>query len=181
MKKIYLIRHAESEANAAIDPDSTTKYFDARITSKGEQQAQNKHLELKDVEFDLYVCSPLTRTMETFSIIFPNIKPILVDCIREHSFHSCDVGRQPLELKKDFPNFDFSDLKDYWWNNNEVIDEKQIIKETHLDTEVRFDKFKYWLSSRNEKNIAVVSHGMFLSQITGEMLDNCGHYVWRYK
>ena len=66
MKKIHLIRHAESEANAAIDPESTTKYFDARITYKGKQQAQNKYLELKDLKFDLHVCSPLTRTMETF-------------------------------------------------------------------------------------------------------------------
>ena len=66
-------------------------------------------------------------------------------------------------------------------NNNKVIDEKQIIKETHSDTKGRFDKFKHWLDSRNEKNIAVVSHGMFLSQVTGEMLDNCGHYIWEYK
>jgi len=181
MKTIYLIRHAESEANAAIDPDSTSKYFDARITDKGKQQAQNKHLELKDLEFDLYVCSPLTRTMETFSIIFPNIKPILLDNIREHSFHSCDVGRQPSELKKVVPELEFSDLKNYSGNNNKIIDEKQIIKETHLDTKVRFDKFKYWLNSRSEKNIAVVSHGMFLSQITGEMLDNFGHHIWDYK
>ena len=30
--KLYLIRHAESEANAASDLDNPTYYYDARIT-----------------------------------------------------------------------------------------------------------------------------------------------------
>ena len=39
MKKIYLIRHAESEANAAVDLDNPTYYYDAKITQRGEMQA----------------------------------------------------------------------------------------------------------------------------------------------
>ncbi len=39
MKKIYLIRHAESKANIAMDLDNPTYYYDARITKKGEGQA----------------------------------------------------------------------------------------------------------------------------------------------
>ncbi len=39
MKKIYLIRHAESEANAAMDLDNPTYYYDAKLTQKGEGQA----------------------------------------------------------------------------------------------------------------------------------------------
>ena len=42
MKEIHLIRHAESEANAAIDVDNPTNYFDAKITEKGKLQAQKK-------------------------------------------------------------------------------------------------------------------------------------------
>ena len=38
--------------------------------------------------------------METFSLVFPNNKPILEPLIREHLYHSCDVGRQPKILKK---------------------------------------------------------------------------------
>ena len=38
-KKIYLIRHAESEANAAVDLDNPTYYYDAKITKRGESQA----------------------------------------------------------------------------------------------------------------------------------------------
>ena len=180
MKKIYLIRHAESEANAAADLDNPTYYYDARITEKGKEQALKTSINLKNIIFDAYICSPLTRTMETFSLIFPDKKPILQPFIREHLFHSCDVGRQPENLKKEFPQFDFSNLNKYWWNNNIPINEKKIVKENFNDIKNRLNKFKIWLNDNNSSTIAIVSHGTFLSQITGYMLENCEHYIWEY-
>jgi broad specificity phosphatase PhoE len=180
MKKIYLIRHAESEANAAVDLDNPTYYYDARITKRGESQALKAKSVLENIYFDTYICSPLTRTLQTFSIIFPDNKPIIEPLIREHLFHSCDVGRQPSSLKKDFTSFDFSNLNDFWWNNNKPINEKKIVKENFNDIKNRLDKFKLWLNKSNSNTIALVSHGTFLSQITGYMLENCEHYVWEY-
>ena len=180
MKKIYLIRHAESEANAAVDLDNPTYYYDARITKKGEGQALKAKNVLENIHFDTFICSPLTRTLQTFSIIFPDKKPIVEPLIREHLFHSCDVGRQPSSLKKDFTSFDFSNLNDFWWNNNRPINEKKIVKENFNDIKNRLDKFKLWLNKSNSNTIALVSHGTFLSQITGYMLENCEHYVWEY-
>ena len=180
MKKIYLIRHAESEANAAVDLDNPTYYYDARITKRGESQALKAKNVLENIHFDTYICSPLTRTLQTFSIIFPDNKPIIEPLIREHLFHSCDVVRQPSSLKKDFTSFDFSNLNDFWWNNNKPINEKKIVKENFNDIKNRLDKFKLWLNKSNSNTIALVSHGTFLSQITGYMLENCEHYVWEY-
>ena len=180
MKKIYLIRHAESEANAAVDLDNPTYYYDARITKRGESQALKAKNVLENIHFDTYICSQLTRTLQTFSIIFPDNKPIIEPLIREHLFHSCDVGRQPSSLKKDFTSFDFSNLNDFWWNNNKPINEKKIVKENFNDIKNRLDKFKLWLNKSNSNTIALVSHGTFLSQITGYMLENCEHYVWEY-
>ena len=180
MKKIYLIRHAESEANAAVDLDNPTYYYDARITKRGESQALKAKNVLENIHFDTYICSPLTRTLQTFSIIFPDNKPIIEPLIREHLFHSCDVGRQPSSLKKDFTSFDFANLNDFWWNNNKPINEKKIVKENFNDIKNRLDKFKLWLNKSNSNTIALVSHGTFLSQITGYMLENCEHYVWEY-
>ena len=180
MKKIYLIRHAESEANAAVDLDNPTYYYDSRITKRGESQALKAKNVLENIHFDTYICSPLTRTLQTFSIIFPDNKPIIEPLIREHLFHSCDVGRQPSSLKKDFTSFDFSNLNDFWWNNNKPINEKKIVKENFNDIKNRLDKFKLWLNKSNSNTIALVSHGTFLSQITGYMLENCEHYVWEY-
>jgi broad specificity phosphatase PhoE len=180
MKKIYVIRHAESEANAAMDLDNPTYYYDAKITKRGEDQALKARSILENVHFDTFICSPLTRTLQTFSIIFPDNKPIIEPLIREHLFHSCDVGRQPSSLKKDFTSFDFSNLNDFWWNNNKPINEKKIVKENFNDIKNRLDKFKLWLNKSNSNTIALVSHGTFLSQITGYMLENCEHYVWEY-
>ena len=180
MKRIYLIRHAESEANAAADLDNPTYYYDARITEKGKEQALKTSKKLKNIDFDTYICSPLTRTMETFSIIFPDKKPILQPLIREHLFHSCDVGRQPDTLKKEFPQFDLSKLDKYWWNNNIPINENKIVKENFNDIKIRLDKFKKWLDNNDATTIALVSHGTFLSQITGYMLENCEHFIWEY-
>ena len=107
MKKIYLIRHAESEANIAMDLDNPTYYYDARITKRGEGQALKTNKKLENIKFDTYICSPLTRTLQTFFIIFPKEVPIIQPLIREHSVHSSEVGRQPDILKKEFPLFDF--------------------------------------------------------------------------
>ena len=180
MKKIYLIRHAESVANAAVDLDNPTYYYDAIITKRGESQALKAKNVLENIHFDTYICSPLTRTLQTFSIIFPDKKPVIEPLIREHLFHSCDVGRQPNSLKKDFSSFDFSNLNNFWWNNNKIINEKKIVKENFNDIKNRLDKFKLWLNKSNSNTIALVSHGTFLSQITGYMLENCEHYVWEY-
>ena len=180
MKKIYLIRHAESEANAAMDLDNPTYYYDTKITKKGREQAIKAREDLKKVEFDTYICSPLTRTMQTFSIIFPDKKPLLQPLIREQLYHSCDVGRQPNILKKEFPEFDFSNLNKYWWNNDKAINEKKIVKENFNDIKIRLEKFKMSLNKIESETIAVVSHGTFLSQVTGYMLENCEHFVWEY-
>ena len=180
MKKIYLIRHAESEANAAMDLDNPTYYYDARITKKGEGQALKTREKLINIKFDTYICSPLTRTLQTFSIIFPNKSPVIEPLIREHLFHSCDVGRQPEFLKKEFKSFNFSNLNKYWWNNDKAINEKKIVKENFNDIKIRLEKFKVWLNKSESETIAVVSHGTFLSQVTGYMLENCEHFIWEY-
>ena len=177
---LYLIRHAESEANAAPDLDNPTYYYDARITKRGKEQALKLSQKIKNLSFDKYFCSPLTRTMETFSIVFPNKKPILSPLIREHLYHSCDVGRQPKILKKEFKDYDFSNLSDYWWNNNIPINEKKIKQESHNDINERLRKFIFSLKNIKSENIVIVSHGTYLSQITKYMLDNCELFICNF-
>ena len=57
-KKVYLIRHAQSEANVAADLDISKYYYDAPITILGKKQALNTNNLLKNINFDLMVCSP---------------------------------------------------------------------------------------------------------------------------
>ncbi len=178
--KLHLIRHAESEANAASDLDNPTYYYDAKINLKGKEQEKKLHDKIKHIKFDKYFCSPLTRTLETFSIIFPNINPIIDPLLREHLYHSCDVGRQPKILKKEFSDYNFNDLKDFWWNNNISINDKTIKKENHNDIKKRLINFLKNIQTLKDKNIVIVSHGTFLSQITNYMLDNCELFICNY-
>ena len=54
------------------------------------------------------------------------------------------------------------------------------MKENSNDIKIRLHKFKSWLTSEDSSTIALVSHGTFLSQITGYLLENCEHFVWEY-
>ena len=114
---------------------------------------KNAKEKLKNINFDLMVCSPMTRTLQTFDIMFP--KPIsntiIFPLIREYLEHSCDVGRQPHLLKKDFPNHDFSHINKYWWNNDIPINEKKINHETINELDMRVEKFKNWIKKREER------------------------------
>ena len=178
--KLYLIRHAESVANVAADLDNPTYYYDARITEKGKKQALRLFQKIKYISFDKYYCSPLTRTMQTFSLVFPNKKPIIDPLIREQLYHSCDVGRQPKILKKEFKKYNFTNLSDYWWNNNIPINEKLIKQETRKDIHDRLRKFIQSLKKVKSENIVIVSHGTYLSQITEYMLDNCELFICNF-
>ena len=101
--------------------------------------------------------------------------------IREHLYHSCDVGRQPKTLKKEFKNYDFSNLEKYWWNNNIPINEKLIKQESHNDIRNRLIKFLLKMRNLDANNIVLVSHGTFLSQITDYMMDNCEFFICNYQ
>jgi len=179
-KEIYLIRHAQSEANAAPDLDNPTFYYDARITSLGKEQALNARRKLNNIDFDLMICSPLTRTLQTFSLIFPMpiSNTMVLPLVREHLDHSCDVGRQPVILQKEFPHLNFDEVKEFWWNNYIPIDEKAINYESIEDLDKRLLKFKNWINNRSEKKIAIVSHGTFISRIIHFFLDNCEFEIW---
>ena len=54
--KLYLIRHAESEANAASDLDNPTYYYDARITQRGVEQAKKLNNRIKNLISHVRIC-----------------------------------------------------------------------------------------------------------------------------
>ena len=179
-KEVYLIRHGQSEANVALDLDNPNFYYDSKLTSLGKKQAQNAQKKLENINFDLMLCSPLTRALQTFSLIFPNLvqDAVILPFTREHCLCSSEVGRQPSILQKEFPDFYFDKLKKFWWNNDIPINEKKIIFESMEDLDKRVLIFKNWIKKRQEKRIAVVSHGTFISRIIDYLLDNCEFEIW---
>ena len=117
---VYLIRHGQSEFNAVFsDSREDPMIFDAPLTDKGRRQAEETRALVADLGIKQVITSPLTRAIQTALCIFDNIAPITVtDKHRELLLHSCDAGRPPSDLQRDFPMLSFDHLSDRWWHHD---------------------------------------------------------------
>ena len=177
-KTVHCIRHGQSTFNAAyelvqVDP----LHWDAPLTELGRQQAAEAAAAVRHIPFELIVTSPLTRALQTTLAIFenhPSADRIRVECLhREHLASSCDVGRAPAELIRDFPYLSFNHLDEVWWHQRGEPDERGLVVEPQETLDDRVRQFRSWLISRPDRLIAVVGHGMFFYHLTGRLLRNC--------
>ena len=107
-KRIYFIRHGQSEANALKDSNATAKFQDgkymgnpsdipevrdAKLTALGRAQAACWHTPnalaavFQELTPEVVVCSPLRRALETATLCFQNEPNIPLECsrvVREH-------------------------------------------------------------------------------------------------
>ncbi len=177
---VYLIRHGQSEFNAAfnesrIDP----MIFDAPLTDKGRTQAVAARELVADLGIKQVITSPLTRAIQTALCIFDNIAPItVVDNHRELLLHSCDVGRPPSELKRDFPMLSFDHLADHWWHHDPQ-NHNNISVEPEAVFQRRIAEFETGLSQIEERPLAIVGHGNAFNAMIGRMLDNCEIHLYQ--
>jgi broad specificity phosphatase PhoE len=119
-KKAYLVRHAQSEMNAAIllarthgDLEAVssyklgTPYIDAVLTDKGKEQARSIVAEFNDLPITKVFVSPLRRALQTAHILFSEhplspqivVHPLLSE--QPKTAHGISLGLQTHE----FPNF----------------------------------------------------------------------------
>lgn len=177
-KIIHCIRHGQSTFNAhyaetGLDP----MHPDAPLTELGHRQVAERAPELRQHAYELVVTSPLTRAIQTTLGLFgdhPAAPPIHVECLhREFLESSCDVGRAPTLLARDFPNLAFGHLDEIWWHNDGEPDERGFANEPAAILTERVSGFRDWLAVRPERLIAVVGHGTFFYHLTGQQLRNC--------
>ncbi len=142
--KIYVVRHGETNINKENRINSLN---DEDINETGIKQAEEAREKLKNVSYDLVICSPLTRTRHTANII--NDKG--VDTIFDDRLLERDAG---IYTKALISTIDIND----WWNVNPVND--------YCDAESVEDVLKRvysFLDDINEKykdeTILVVTHG----------------------
>ncbi len=170
---LYLIRHGQSEFNAAPQHDPDPMIIDARLTKLGEAQAQAAREQVKEMGIKHVICSPLTRAIQTALLIFDENASITVDAThRELLSHSCDVGRPPADLDRDFPMLNFTHLEDHWWHKGPGNKDKVPVEPEDVFLE-RVEKFKSMLQLNNDRPLAIVGHGNFFQEMIGRMLNNC--------
>jgi len=171
---VYFIRHGQSEFNAAYNGgDADPMIFDAPLTDKGRKQAAEARTLVADLGIKLVITSPLTRAIQTAQCLFDNIAPITVLAgHRELLIHSCDVGRHPADLQRDFPALSFAHLADRWWHQGPENDDGIAVEPEDVFLQ-RMAAFERSLAQIRDRPLAVIGHGNAFNALIGRTLDNC--------
>ncbi|KAL9450143.1 hypothetical protein AB3S75_011968 [Citrus x aurantiifolia] len=199
-KILHLVRHGQGvhnmEGNNGPEALLSQEFFDAQLSPLGWQQVDNlrKRVETSGLtqKIDLVITSPLLRTLQTAVGVFGgygqsqtdgidaqpsltatatvNCPPIVaVELCRERlGVHPCDKRRSISEYRSLFPPIDFKLIEsedDKLW--------KADTREPFEEVAARGMEFMKWLWTRQEKEIAVVSHGIFLQQTLNALLNDC--------
>lgn len=171
---IYFIRHGQSEFNAAyIDGDKDPMIFDAPLTDKGRRQAEEAKALVAKLGIRQVITSPLTRAIQTALCIFDNIAPITVAARhRELLIHSCDVGRPPRDLQRDFPTLSFTHLSDRWWHHGPENGDGISVEPEDVFLQ-RIAAFERSLAQIKDRPLAIVGHGNAFKALIGRTMENC--------
>ena len=182
-KVVHLVRHGQGLHNVEAALRGTAAYkdarlLDARLDETGRRQAAvlGERMRAARMFVDAVLVSPLTRTLETATLMFPlsgvagGYPPpppfIAVEHCREaFGGHPCDARRACSVVAREFPHVDFSGVgtdEDTWHDP----DRRETVREVSL----RCDQFLHVLRARPERNLVVVSHGVFLETL----LNRCG-------
>ena len=170
---IYGIRHAESWHNILfpkIKSKAYTDYQDTTLTANGMRQASQALVPNPD----LILVSPLLRTLQTATIMWPDRKMVALECLKEYPQHTmlCNKRSNKSFLEKTFPNVDFSDLKT----------EEQVWPSDITPLE-NVNEIKHFLFQQDVAEIAIVTHSTWLKfyirrELSGlPELNHCMPYI----
>lgn len=141
--KLYVVRHGQTDGNVNKIMDGVR---DIDLNDNGKEQAKTTRNNLKDIDFDLIICSPLLRTKHTMEIININNYPILLD----KRIIERDCG--------EFTGLPFDSLdRDLYWNYNDTTIYEKAESMEHLFNRVYkfLDEIK---EIYKDKTILLVTH-----------------------
>ncbi len=154
MKKLYFVRHGESELGAL---NLGAGHIETPLTSKGREQAKQAGKVAKDLAINLIISSPLSRAQDTAKIIAKEIgyplKDIEVNPMFIERFFGEYEGRPIIQD----PNFDFDSIKGI---------------EKKVDLLNRARKALDYLESLSADNVLVVAHGQFGRALRHHVLED---------
>ena len=160
MKKIYFVRHGESEGN--IGPVRQSP--ETNLTSTGLKQAHILAERLSAIDFDLLISSPYIRTHQTAEIISQKTnKPIIFsDLVIERKRPSEQIG----QLKSSENNIQ-SEIE---YAKAFVENKKYKDGESFEEIRDRAKQALEFLDGQDYDSAVVVTHAVFLKVICGLVL-----------
>lgn len=163
MKRIYLVRHGESEANVG----NIYLGGETPLTEEGHRQADFIAERASKLPIEVVVASTLLRAKQTAQHIVDKIgKPLETsDLFVERRSPSEYVGRPYGDPKTaDIDKILDANFGKPGWRHSD--------EENFDDMKVRAKKAVEFLEARPENEILVVTHGLFLRMLVGTILFN---------
>jgi broad specificity phosphatase PhoE len=162
-KTFYFVRHGESLLNSK----GVRQGSEGGLSEKGKAQAETTAQSLCHLPIDIILVSPYQRTKETAAIINQAFQPPrtieYIELLKER--------RNPTEIigkSMEDPNVRrIVDMIDKTYHSDEY---RFSDEENFLDLKERARKVLSYLGKRREKNIIVLTHGIFLRMIIAYML-----------
>jgi len=176
MKKIYFVRHGQSEGNVGPLRQSA----ETPLTEKGREQAAYIAKRAKNLPIEAIVASPMTRARDTAEVISGEIGLSI-----EFSDLFVERRRPSVSLGKPKDDPEMVALEEAIRNNFHAAPYTRLSDEENFeDLKERARQALDFLASREEEHILVVTHGFFLRVVLalvtlGESLtgEECGKFV----
>lgn len=142
--KLYVIRHGETNVNIENRINSLN---DSKLNETGISQAKMVGEKIKIIDYDLIICSPLTRTKQTANLLNYKNAPILYD----DRLLERDAG---VFTERSVDEIDTDD----WWNLNPKENYYDAESVKHVIDRI-FEFLEYIKNNYKDKNIILVTHG----------------------
>jgi broad specificity phosphatase PhoE len=163
MKKVYLVRHGESNANAR-----TAKVYEghnAPLTERGYEQAYIVAERAAKLPVDTLIASTMVRAQQTAEIIAARIGKTMTssDLFTERRSPQSHIGRV-------WDDPETQRLEDEWIATFFVDGVRVLDGENFADMKKRAEDALAYLETHSASNILVVTHGFFLRMLVGTVL-----------
>jgi broad specificity phosphatase PhoE len=156
MKKLYFIRHGESEAN---EKRLFAGRWDISLTAAGREQARAEAAQVKKLGIDCIVSSPLRRARETAEIIADGI-----------GYPKKDIIYSDLFMERDY-----GDLQGKPWDSADKINFDEVPNiEPEKDLMARAATSAKMLQEIKADNVLLVGHGTSGRLIRDQLLNQSG-------
>jgi broad specificity phosphatase PhoE len=184
--QIHLVRHAESLHN--VTKDFST--LDPPLTDIGMEQAgQLVQKFTRSASIGVIITSPLKRAVQTTLAGFPHVldkrnyaseskagginggaKLIVDPDLQERSELPCDTGSDCAVLEAAFPGVDFTMLGNNWQaKKGAYVADDVAVEERAKKVRTRLAKIVEELNNKEKKDIVVVTHGVFMKFLSGDL------------
>ena len=172
MKRIYLVRHGESEGNIN---GKFGQPFDGPLSDLGEKQASMIAERAKNIDFDVIIASPSKRAFQTAEKI------------------SEKTGKEIVPSKLFVERRRPSELVGLSWEDEKVVEYVRLREENKNDPDFRYSDEEVFvdldkragealdfLKERKEENILVATHGIFMKALLGKFVfeDKFTPLIW---